>query len=152
MSPYQLRNLLLSSLLAVITACTPAEQEPESNAQMSAESQSLENTKWQLVELTVLGGHIFEPDEPGKYELYFRTGERLTGSSDCNDIEGSWFQDGSALRFEPFRVTRALCAPGSLHNNYALYMKDVSGFSLEGEHLILTSPTEGVAVKFAAVE
>ena len=139
------RHVYLSGLLIVLAACSPAEQENDNN-EVSSQTVSLENSKWQLVQLTVLGGFEFEPDDPSKYDLFFRSNNRLTGSSDCNDIVGSWFQEGSDLRFEPFTVTRALCAPGSLHNNLSLYMKDVSAYSIEGGNLVLTTPTEGVNI------
>ncbi len=146
------RNILLIGLLAALAACTPAEQDAGASEEMPAEVESLEGSRWQLAQLTVLGGHIFEPDDPSKYDLYFRSGDRLTGSSDCNDIQGSWFQEGETMRFEPFRVTRALCAPGSLHNNLMLYMMSVNGYRLEGDHLILTTPTEGVAIEYAPLK
>jgi len=152
MSQCNFRKTLLVGLAALFAACSPAEQEGGSNVEVVAEVESLEGSRWQLAQLTVLGGHVFEPDDPSKYDLYFRSGDRLTGSSDCNDIQGSWFQEADTLRFEPFRVTRALCAPGSLHNNLTLYMMNVSGYKLEGERLVLTTPTEEVAIEYKAVQ
>lgn len=151
MSSSKLHNVLLSGLLVLMAACSPAEQEGES-IDAVAQNYSLEDSNWQLVQLTVLGGFVFEPEDHSKYVLNFRNGNRLTGNSDCNSITGSWLQDNSELRFEPFVTTRALCPPGSLHNNLALYLKDVQAFSFRDDHLVLTTPTQGVEIEFESRE
>lgn len=146
------RTIFLSGLLVVLAACSPAEQGEENNTDAPAEIVSLEGSKWQLVELTVLGGFTFQPNPTSDYNIFFRSNDRLTGRSDCNDITGSWFQGNTSLRLEPFAVTRALCAPGSLHNNLALYMKDVDAYSIQDGHLMLTTPTEGILIEFEPAE
>lgn len=108
----------------------------------------LENTNWQLVHMTVLGGYEFIPEEPGKYVLNFRSDSRLTGSSDCNEIGGLWIQEDFSLSFKPFVSSRKLCAPGSLHNNFALYLRDTAAFALEDDNLVLTTSTEGIRLEF----
>lgn len=133
------RNLLLP---AVLWAC--------STVATGAGVPALENTNWQLVEMTVLGGYKFNPAEPGKFVLNFRSDNRLTGTSDCNEVGGSWFQEGASLRFDPLGVTRKLCAPGSLHNNFALVLRDVQAIEVVGEHLLLKTSTEGVMLEFEA--
>ncbi len=118
------------------------------NIARAAEGPVLENTNWQLVKMTVLGGYEFAPEDPGKYYINFRTDNRLTGTSDCNDIGGSWFQDGESLRFQPFAPSRRLCAPGSLHNNFALLMRDVQSVEIRGDSLLLKTSAEGLELEF----
>ena len=117
---------------------------------IAAEEKSLENTNWQLIKMTVLGGYEFEPEDPGKYYINFRSDNRLTGSSDCNDIGGSWFQEGESLSFRPFAPTRRLCPPGSLHNNFALLMRDVQTQEIRGGNLVLKTSSEGLELEFEA--
>jgi heat shock protein HslJ len=150
MSTSKIRNVFLSGLFVVMVACSPAG--PEDESEMVAEILPLEGTNWQLVELTVLGGFVFVPDDHSKYVLNFRSGNRLTGTSDCNSIAGSWQQDDTALRFEPYSSTRSLCAPGSLHSYLDLYLKDVEALSFRDGLMVLTTPTEGVEIKFESRE
>ncbi|MCB1649082.1 MAG: META domain-containing protein [Pseudomonadales bacterium] len=143
-----LRHTFLTGLLLILIGCS-AEQESATEAgNATEEGVSLEGTNWQLAQLTVLGGFVFEPDDHSKYVLNFRSGNRLTGTSDCNSITGSWLQDGMALRFDPFATTRSLCLAGSLHNNLILYLKDVNALSLRDGHLILTTPEDGIEIEF----
>ena len=147
MSSSRLRNVFLIGLAIVLAACSPAEQEGGSN-DVVAQPNPLEGSNWQLTKLTVLGGYEFVPEDHSKYVLNFRSGNRLTGTSDCNSISGSWLQEDSALRFEPFAATTSLCPPGSLHNNLVLYLRNVSSHSFRDGHMILTTPTEGIAIEF----
>lgn len=144
-----LRKVLLSSLCVILAACSPAEQESESAA-VAAKIVPLEATNWQLVQLTVLGGFTFVPKEDVQYVLNFRSGNRLTGTLDCNSVSGSWLQEDNALHFEPFSAGTGLCPPGSLHSYLSLYLKDVEAYSFRDEHLVLTTPTEGVEIEFAS--
>jgi len=138
---------LISIIVALIASCS-AEQETEQAAE--AEEFFLEDSNWQLVRLQVLGGFEFVPDEPGKYVLNFRSENRLTGTSDCNSLSGSWFQEGSAMRFEPFNSSRKLCPPGSLHNNLVLYLRNATAFTINGENMLVSTATEGIEIEFEA--
>jgi len=110
----------------------------------------LEGSNWQLIKMTVLGGYVFEPEDPGKYVLNFRSDNRLTGSSDCNELGGLWHQDESRLSFDPFLSSRKLCAPGSLHNNVVLYLRNTTGFKIADGKMLISTPTEGVELIFEA--
>jgi heat shock protein HslJ len=144
MNSNKIKSLCFNSLLLTLAAFSPAAQT------VAAETPPLENTNWQLVKMTVLGGYVFEPAEPSKYVVNFRTDNRLTGTSDCNDIGGSWFQDSESLRFEPFAPSRRLCPPGSLHNNFALLMGDVQSLELRSGHLLLKTSRDGLVLEFEA--
>lgn len=109
---------------------------------------SLENSNWQLVRMTVLGGYEFIPEDSTKYVLNFRSESRLTGTSDCNDLGGLWIQEGSALRFEPLSSSRKLCAPGSLHNNFSLYLRDTQAFTIVDGNLLLSTTIDEVELEF----
>lgn len=137
-------------LVAVLTVLTPVSLGAADDVSQATESLSLEGTNWQLVQLTVLGGFVFTPDDPGKYVLNFRNENRLTGRSDCNQLSGLWQHEGSALSFDPFLSSRNLCLPGSLHNNLVLYLRDVVALEVRDDRLILTTTTEGVELEFEA--
>jgi len=146
---YKLSKLFLLSLLPALAACSPPEQSvEEENASSVTEIAPLEGSNWQLVKMTVMGGFEFIPDDPGKYVLHFRSENRLTGTSDCNQLRGSWLQEEAALRFDPFSPGRSLCPPGSLHNNLALNLRNVVEHEFQAGHMILTTTTEGVELEF----
>lgn len=140
-----LTRLKLTALMAVITFCNPISNGADSTIPAVA---SLEGSNWQLVRMTVLGGYEFIPPEPAKYVLNFRSDGRLTGTSDCNDLGGLWIQEEFALRFEPFNTSRKLCAPGSLHNNLTLYLRNTTAFQMIDGNMFLSTTTEGVELEF----
>lgn len=151
MDTYSVRKLFLTSLLATLVACGPGEPGAEQEGAGSvAEIIALEGSNWQLLQITVLGGFVFTADDPGNYVLNFRSENRLTGTSDCNQISGSWQQEGASLRFDPFISTRKLCPPGSLHNTLVLNLKDTSAQEIRDGHMFLTTGTEGIEMEFEA--
>lgn len=110
----------------------------------------LEGSNWQLLNMKVLGGFLFTPEDPSQYRLNFRTENRLTGTSDCNTITGSYFQESSGFRFEPFVSTRKLCPPGSLHNNLVLILKDVNAIEFRDGKMYMTNGYDGVELEFGS--
>ena len=109
---------------------------------------TLEGTNWQLRNMKVLGGFLFTPNDPSLYRLNFRSENRLTGTSDCNTISGSYFQDSAGFRFDPFISTRKLCSPGSLHNNLVLILKDVDAIEFRDGKMYMTNGYDGVELEF----
>ena len=135
------RHLALASLLMLVLSSTQFSLAQE-------EDIALEDTNWQLLNMKVLGGFLFTPDDPSQYRLNFRTENRLTGTSDCNTITGSYFQESTGFRFDPFISTRKLCPPGSLHNNLVLILKDVNVIEFRGGKMYMTNGYNGVELEF----
>lgn len=140
-----LSRLKLATLVAAISFSSFISYAADS---ATSTADSLAGSNWQLVRMTVLGGYEFIPDDPTKYVLNFRSESRLTGTSDCNDLGGLWVQEQSALRFEPLSSSRKLCAPGSLHNNFALYLRDTQNFKMVNGNMLLSTTTDGVELEF----
>jgi len=135
------RHLALGSLLMLVLSSTQFSLAQE-------EDITLEDTNWQLLNMKVLGGFLFTPDDPSQYRLNFRSENRLTGTSDCNTITGSYFQESTDFRFDPFISTRKLCPPGSLHNNLVLILKDVNVIEFRGGKMYMTNGYNGVELEF----
>ena len=135
------RYLVLGSLLMLVLPSTQFSLAQE-------EDVTLEDTNWQLLNMKVLGGFLFTPDDPSQYRLNFRSENRLTGTSDCNTITGSYFQESTGFRFDPFVATRKLCPPGSLHNNLVLILKDVNVIEFRGGKMYMTNGYNGVELEF----
>jgi heat shock protein HslJ len=135
------RHLALASLLMLVLSSTQFSLAQE-------EDITLEDTNWQLLNMKVLGGFLFTPDDPSQYRLNFRSENRLTGTSDCNTIAGFYFQESTGFRFDPFISTRKLCPPGSLHNNLVLILKDVNVIEFRGGKMYMTNGYNGVELEF----
>ncbi len=108
----------------------------------------LEGTAWQLVEITVLGGYVFTPEDRSRYNLRFRSENRLVGSSDCNRIGATWQHDGSSLTLEQFATTNDMCPPGTLHNHFVSNLMNVNSMTKEGERLVFGTSMDGVQLLF----
>lgn len=135
------RRLVLGSLLMLVLSSN------QFNLALEKDT-NLEDTNWQLLNMKVLGGFLFTPRDPSQYRLNFRSENRLTGTSDCNTITGSYFQESIGFRFDPFVSTRKLCAPGSLHNNLVLILKDVNEIEFRDGKMFMTNGYDGVELEF----
>lgn len=136
------QSLALSTLLIIVLSSIKL-----SFAQ--TEVITLEGTNWQLQNMRVLGGFLFTPEDPSLYRLNFRSDNRLTGTSDCNTITGSYFQESTDFHFDPFVSTRKLCPPGSLHNNLVLILKNVNAIEFRDGKMYMTNGYDGVELEFA---
>jgi len=105
------------------------------------------DTSWELVDIVVLGGYVFEPEQPGDYTLRFRSEGRLTGQSDCNTFTANW-EAVENLVISNYNSTRSMCVAGSLHNYYSLYLRQVISANLSADNLVLETDTEGVRLEF----
>ena len=135
------RRLVLGSLLMLVLSSN------QFNLALEKDT-NLEDTNWQLLNMKVLGGFLFTPRDPSQYRLNFRSENRLSGTSDCNTITGSYFQESIGFRFDPFVSTRKLCPPGSLHNNLVLILKDVNEIEFRDGKMYMTNGYDGVELEF----
>ena len=108
----------------------------------------LEGTAWQLVDITVLGGYVFTPDDGSRYNLRFRSENRLVGSSDCNRIGATWRHEGESLTLEQFATTNDMCPPGTLHNHFVSNLMNVNSMTSDGERLVFGTTMDGVRIVF----
>lgn len=125
------------SLLLTLTACGSGE----------LDYAELEDTVWELTELTVMGGYDFSPDVPGDYTLRFESDSRLRGKSDCNTFTGQWSAD-ETFAVSEFDHTRTMCLSGSIHNFYVLYLPQIVNLVMEDDLLVASTTTEGVRLAF----
>lgn len=139
----------LLSLTFLIAACDSGELTGQVQDEDVDYAALLEDTSWELVDIVVLGGYVFEPEAPSDYTVRFRPENRLTGKSDCNTFTGNW-QLADDLTINEFSSTRSMCIAGSLHNYFSLYLRDVVSMELEDESLMLRTTTEGVVMNFRA--
>ena len=100
---------------------------------------ALSGTTWQLVGFEGGDGAVVTPDDGAKYTLDFQRDGRLAVRVDCNRGSGTWSSDGpSQIRFGPLALTRAMCAPGSLHDRVVRDFEYVRTYVIEDGHLYLS--------------
>lgn len=137
-----LRNalLILSSCCLIFISSSQAQQD---------DTQALENTAWQLVQIMSMDDSVFTPQEPDRYLLKFEQEGRLSVRVDCNRGQGSWMTEGPGqLEFGPLATTKALCSPNSLHDRFLSDLQYVRSYVFKNGHLFLATMADGAILEF----
>ncbi len=151
------RTLLWTALapalvLASARCSSPREKPvPEPDAAPSAEAAAaadtaaeLGGTSWRLVKFEGGDGTVLTPDDPSKYTLSFQPDGRVAPRIDCNRGLGSWNSSGPGhLEFGPLALTRAMCPPGSLHDQLVRQWPYVRSYVLRDGRLFLSLMADG---------
>jgi para-nitrobenzyl esterase len=113
----------------------------------------LAGTVWQLVRFVGGNSKQVVPDDPAKYTLQFQPQGQLFARVDCNRGRGRWdARADQQLRLDAMAVTRAMCPPGSLHDQILMHLPLVRSYKLNGARLLLTLEANGGVYEFAAME
>ena len=105
-------------LMLVIASTGSATLNPTFSLNVGAQEESvLAGTSWQLVEFNGSADTAIIPDDRTKYTITFGGDGRVSARIDCNRGSGIWRSAGSNhIMFGPLALTRAMCPPGSLHD------------------------------------
>ncbi len=113
---------------------------------------TLANTYWRILRL----GETAVAGSDGRREpnLILRDGEgRFSATVGCNQIAGTYSEEGDRLRFGPAAMTRMACRPPL--DDWEKQLTDVlsrtDGWRIEGNTLELTDSAGSVLAKFQAV-
>ena len=133
-------SFALSMILAlgVLAACTPgSSREPAA---------PLENTYWRLVEL---GGRPAVASEgPREAHLRFADSARVSGSTGCNRLTGTFTREGAALRFGQTATTRMACVEAPLNQqeqDFLAALRTTERHEIAGDTLGLVGPSDVLA-------
>lgn len=134
----------------IITACAHSDG-PSGNSvgEPSTPWESeLGGTAWRLVQMGA-ANDVLTPREDVAYTLVFGMDGTLTVEVDCNRGSGSWSSRGAGkIEFGPIATTRAICPPGSLHDDFLAAIARVDAYALEDEHLLLAAGPEDAVMEF----
>ncbi|HET7366198.1 MAG TPA: META domain-containing protein [Burkholderiales bacterium] len=112
-------------------------------AQLSAQ-QTLGGTSWQLVSFRGGDGTVLTPDDPTKYTLSFGADGRLSARIDCNRGSGGWKSpERGRLELGPMALTRAMCPPGSLHDQIVRQLPYIRSYVIRDSRLYLSLMADG---------
>src|SRR5262249_53480622 len=94
-----------------------------------------------------------KPDDPSKYTIEFQGGGQLSVRIDCNRGKGTWKSAGqSQIEFGPLALTRAQCAPGSLHDQIVRQWPNIRSYVLRAGHPFLASKLHSGTQEFEPIE
>ena len=127
------RELSLATLL-LLAACASAPQG----------APPLGGTSWQLVKFQGGDGKILTPDNKANYTLSFGSSGALSARIDCNRGRGSWTSPAPGqVRLSLLALTRAMCPPGSLHDQVVRQWSYVRSYVVKEGHLYLSLMADG---------
>ena len=102
-----------------------------SGSSAAAAGEPLSGSSWRLVRFEGGDGTVLTPDERSKYTIEFDATGGVAARIDCNRGRGTWTSSGAnQLRFGPLALTRAQCAPGSLHDQIVRQWANIRSYVL----------------------
>ena len=115
----------------------------------SSNQQALAASSWRLVKFQGGDNSVLRPDDRSKYTLAFGADGTLGARIDCNRGRGTWKSPGKGeLEFGPMAITRAMCPPGSLHDQLVRQLPYVRSYVIKGGHLFLSLMADGGVYEF----
>ncbi len=118
-------------------------------AQSAPPPGSLQGSEWQLVRFQGGDGKVLTPDDRTKYTISFGREGRLAVRFDCNRGAGTWKSAGpSQIEFGPMAMTRAMCPPGSLHDQLVKQWPFIRSYVMRNGHLFLSLMADGGTFEF----
>ena len=113
------------------------------------EAARLEGTSWRLIEISMSDGVTRPAIDRSRYTIGFGASEVLHVRFDCNRGHGIWKSPGAhQLEFGPLSLTRAMCAPGSLHDQLVRQWPNVRSYTLKDGRLFLSLMADGGTIEF----
>lgn len=138
---------LLAGLLLLAAGCSVFTHPPSQSA-----APNLDGSAWQLVKFQGSDDTTLTPDDKTKYTIAFADDGRLSVRIDCNRGRGTWKSSGpNQLQFDQLALTRAMCPPGSLHDQLVKYWELVRSYILKDGHLFLSLMADGGIYEFEPI-
>lgn len=107
---------------------------------------------WQLARFQGGDDQVLIPDDASKYTLSFGADGRLSARIDCNRGSGTWkSSEPPRLELGPMALTRAMCPPGSLHDQIVRQLPYASSYVIKDGHLFLALMADGGIYEFESV-
>ena len=111
--------------------------------------ESLSGSSWRLVRFQGGDGAVLTPDDRSKYTIEFDAQGGVAARIDCNRGRGTYASSGAnQLRFGPLALTRAQCAPGSLHDQIVRQWGNVRSYVMKDGRLFLALIADGGVYEF----
>jgi heat shock protein HslJ len=106
---------------------------------------------WQWVSTTSSDGKTLGPENPADYTIQFNMADgKVAIGADCNNAFGDFMTDGQNLQIMIGGVTRAMCPPGSLSDEFLKQLSETTAYKVEGNTLTLTLSSGTMTLTAAA--
>ncbi len=116
---------------------------------VQAATATLAGTSWQLVRFQGGDDKTATPDDRAKYTLAFASDGSVAVRVDCNRGRGTWKSDGpNQVQFGPMALTRAMCPPGSLHDQIVKHWAFFRSYVIKDGRLFLSLMADGGIYEF----
>lgn len=136
-------RVLLTLAAFVIASVTTSSELTFAGGLKTRALHELSGTSWKLVKLQA-GDDTAVPDDSSKYTITFGSNGRVTARVDCNRGSSTWKSArANELQFGSWSMTRAKCAPGSLHDRIVTEGANVRSYYIKGGHLFLQGMSAG---------
>jgi heat shock protein HslJ len=111
---------------------------------------SLLGVTWEWQDFRSSDNSIVAPKNPSRYTITFLPEGKLAIRADCNRALGTYVIDGARIDIQVGGVTRVMCPPGSLMNDYLHDLDAVSSHVFRDGNLYLALPIDAGIMAFAA--
>jgi len=145
MTTSRLGTPLFGAILLLVSCATVAPTPPQSA------TPNLGETSWQLVKFQSSDDKTVTPDDKSKYTLQFSADGGLSARIDCNRGRGTWKSSGAGLQLGPLALTRAMCPPGSLHDQIVKHWDYIRSYLVKDGHLFLSLMADGGIYEFEPI-
>jgi heat shock protein HslJ len=129
-----------------------AEAPAEEAAEAPADPTGLTGVVWQWTEFTDPVDGMVPVDNPELYTAEFLTDGSVNVQADCNSGRGNYTADGSNIAISELAMTRALCMPDSLSDDFVNYLGEAAIYFFEETNLFLDLPADSGTMMFAPAE
>ncbi|WP_372958089.1 META domain-containing protein [Marinobacter sp.] len=137
-----IRRTVLLLLFAVLAGCATGRSVPD---------QPLLNTYWKLVSLEGSGVTVIEGHREPHLVLY-QEGQRLAGSTGCNDLSGRYQLDDDQVRFRNLVTTLMACREVMQQEALLLEaLKDTASWTVDGDALVFRDERGAPVARFQAI-
>lgn len=131
---------MVASLFLLATSCKSSRQ----TQSFGGGSEKLYAHRWTLTELD--GQPVTPAGTDRDAHLLFATPNRVTGSTGCNRLTGTYeLLDGNKIRFSPLATTRMLCPDSDRETRFTKALSTVETYNVTDEILTFSNGKTVVA-------
>lgn len=110
---------------------------------------SLVGVVWEWTGFQSMDDTTITPDDPSHYTIEFLADGTIAIGADCNRGRGTYVRDGSSIDMTVMALTRAMCPPESLSDDFIGYVNDASSLVFADGQLHLALPMDSGILSFA---
>ncbi len=126
----------------------PPEAAGETDTETGTGSE-LDGTSWTLVKIQSMDDSVAEPAADTAYSITFNADGSANMQVDCNRGAGSWESPSAGrVTFGPLALTRAMCPPGSIHDQFVRELEYVRTYTMRDGNLYLATMADGSILEF----